>query len=189
MLRNVSTPYGEMTYRLERKRVKNLNLRVIGTGEIILSIPMRCSTEQADEMIYRKSEWLAEVLYQRQEEMIPLPPMPGREICRDILVQAVEAVYPLVEGQGVAMPEVKVRKMKSQWGNCHWSQGYITLNTALARCPRHLREYVALHELVHFLHHDHSPLFHQAMERRMPDWKRRRAELKRYWPALLESSK
>ena len=47
--------------------------------------------------------------------------------------------------------------MKSQWGNCHWRQGYITLNTALARCPGTLRDYVALHELVHFVHPDHGP--------------------------------
>lgn len=56
--------------------------------------------------------------------------------------------------------------MRSQWGNCHYQQGYITLNTALARCPEPLRDYVALHELVHFLHHDHGTGFYAAMDAR-----------------------
>ena len=102
-----------------------------------------------------------------------------------LLGEAVLRVYPLVAGGGVLMPQIKLRKMKSQWGNCHYRQGYITLNTALARCPEFLRDYVALHELVHFLHHDHGPGFYAAMDARMPDWRKRRQDLKRYARALV----
>ena len=84
----------------------------------------------------------------------------------------------------VAWPELMLRRMKSQWGNCHWRQGYITLNTALARCPETLRDYVALHELVHFVHPDHGPGFYWLMDRLMPDWRQRRKELRRYGGAL-----
>ena len=89
-----------------------------------------------------------------------------------------------VQPLGVAWPELRLRRMKSQWGNCHWRQGYITLNTALARCPETLRDYVALHELVHFVHPDHGPGFYGLMDRLMPDWRQRRKELRRYGGAL-----
>ena len=79
--------------------------------------------------------------------------------CLRLLGEALDRVYPLVQPLGVAWPELRLRRMKSQWGNCHWRQGYITLNTALARCPETLRDYVALHELVHFVHPDHGPGF------------------------------
>jgi predicted metal-dependent hydrolase len=59
-------------------------------------------------------------------------------------------------------------------------QGYITLNRGLHRCPAYLREYVALHELIHFLHHDHGPGFYAVMDELMPDWKERRKNLKQY---------
>ena len=95
-------------------------------------------------------------------------------------------VYPLVAGSGVPLPQVKLRNMRSQWGNCHYQQGYITLNTALARCPEPLRDYVALHELVHFLHHDHGSGFYAAMDARMPDWRARRQKLKGYARAIVE---
>lgn len=84
----------------------------------------------------------------------------------------------------MARPELKIRSLKSQWGNCHWRQGYVTLNTALARCPEHLRNYVALHELIHFLHHDHGPGFYAVMDTLMPDWREYRRELRRYAGAL-----
>ena len=100
--------------------------------------------------------------------------------------EAVVRVYPLVAPDGCPLPQVKLRKMRSQWGNCHYQQGYITLNTALARCPEPLRDYVALHELVHFLHHDHGTGFYAAMDARMPDWRARRQELKGYAQAIVE---
>ena len=101
------------------------------------------------------------------------------------LGEALDRVYPLVQPLGVAWPELRLRRMKSQWGNCHWRQGYITLNTALARCPETLRDYVALHELVHFVHPDHGPGFYGLMDRLMPDWRQRRKELRRYGGALV----
>lgn len=178
-----------MTYVLIRKRVKNLNLRVSPRGEITLSVPMRFSAERADAFIREKSVWLHRALIRQEQSGLEPLPEPERPVAVEYLNQAVEVVYPLVAPLGITFPMVKVRALKSQWGNCHWRQGYITLNLALARCPRELREYVALHELVHFLHHDHGPGFYARMDTLMPDWKERRRELRRYGQALETTQK
>ena len=180
--RLVDTPGGPLIYTLTRKAVKNLNLRVRAGGEIMVSIPRRCSVKQADSFIREKSGWIMDVL-RRREDREPLPAV-SREECARLLGEALARVYPLVEPLGVAFPPLKLRALKSQWGNCHWAKGYVTLNTALARCPEELRDYVALHELVHFLHHDHGPDFYAQMDALMPDWKARRRALKRYGGAL-----
>ena len=183
-LRMVDTPRGPLTYTLTRKQVKNLNLRVGAAGEIMVSLPPRCPVKQADDFIRDKSGWILDAVSrraERQEE--PLPPV-SREECVRLLGEALARMYPLVAPLGVVLPALKLRKLKSQWGNCHWAQGYITLNTALARCPEELRDYVALHELVHFLHHDHGPGFYTRMDSLMPDWRRRRKMLKSYGGAL-----
>ena len=183
-LRVVDTPRGPLTYTLTRKRVKNLNLRVGAGNEIMVSIPLRCPVRQADDFIRERSGWILDALSRREDRQLePLPPV-SREECARLLTEALERVYPLVEPLGVALPPMKPRALKSQWGNCHWAQGYITLNTALARCPEELRDYVALHELVHFLHHDHGPGFYARMDALMPDWRNRRRTLKRYSGAL-----
>lgn len=180
--RVVDTPSGPLTYTLTRKAVKNLNLRVGAGGEVALSIPRRCPVKQADSFIREKSGWITDVL-RRREDREPLPDV-SREECARLLGEALARVYPLVEPLGVAFPPLKLRWLKSQWGSCHWARGYVTLNTALARCPEELRDYVALHELVHFLHHDHGPGFYAQMDALMPDWKRRRRALRRCGSAL-----
>lgn len=182
-LRLVDTPGGTMSYILVKKRIKNLNLRVDRGGQVVLSVPNSCPPERADHFVREKWAWIARALEQR-EQGPELPPEPSREECARLLGEAVLRVYPGVEGLGVAFPQIKLRRMKSQWGNCHWRQGYITLNTALARCPERLRDYVALHELVHFLHHDHGPGFYAKMDALMPDWRARRKELKGCGAAL-----
>lgn len=186
-LRLVDTPDGLITYTLTRKRVKNLNLRVGQGDEIMVSLPLRCPVKQADGFIRAKSGWILEALRRRKERQAEPLPQVSQEECARLLREALERVYPLVEPLRVAFPALKLRPLKSQWGNCHWARGYITLNTALARCPEELRDYVALHELVHFLHHDHGPGFYAQMDALMPDWRQRRKVLKGYGRALEHS--
>ena len=51
-------------------------------------------------------------------------------------------------------------------------------DTALAAVEEGLRDYVALHELVHFLHPNHGPGFYATMDSLMPGWQERRRALK-----------
>ena len=176
--RKVSAEYGEIVYTLEKKKIKNLNMRLKRTGELVVSAPLSWSVERVDEFVCSKSDWILKHVQRREEQSrVQLLPELNREECAVLLHQAVERMYPLVIPYGVAMPEVKIRKMRAQWGNCHWKRGYITLNTALHRCPEHLRDYVALHELVHFIHHDHGAGFYATMDALMPDWSKRREQL------------
>ena len=182
--RLVDTPDGPVPVLLRRRRVKNLNLRVGADGTVALSVPLRYPLDRAEDFLRDKSGWIARALErQRAGQARPLPPV-DREECAARLGEALDRVWPLAAPLGIPRPALKLRALKSQWGNCHWAQGYITLNTALARCPEELRDYVALHELVHFLHHDHGPGFYARMDALMPDWRRRRGELKRYGAAL-----
>lgn len=183
-LRSLETPDGTIRYILRRKRIKNLNLRVGLDGVVKLSVPYGIPQKRVEEFLQEKSGWILGHLLQRQEQGAQLLPQPSREECARLLMEALLRVYPKTAPLGVTFPQLKLRKMKSQWGNCHWAQGYITLNTALCRCPEELRDYVALHELVHFLHHDHGSGFYAKMDALMPDWRERRTILKRYGAAL-----
>lgn len=50
-LRTLSTPFGIITYELERKRVKRLNLRIRRDGTVHLSIPWSTSFAYADKFV------------------------------------------------------------------------------------------------------------------------------------------
>ena len=159
-LRQVDGPEGTIRYWLTRKRVRNLNLRLDSGGEIHVSIPWNCPLEQADRLVRDKWPWLRRGLERRQAPPPELLPELSRPDCLAQLRQSLDRVYPLTEPLGVAYPQLKIR--------------------ALVRCPPLLRDYVALHELVHFLHHDHGPGFYAVMDALMPQWRQLRQELKRY---------
>lgn len=177
--RTVHTVRGLVTYVLSRRSVRNWNLHV-QLDRVLLSAPLRASNLQADLFIQSRADWIFAVqARQRQTARHPLEPMPRIE-CLEILSAALERMLPAVAELGISRPQLRLRKMSSQWGNCHYQQGYITLNVALAGCPEHLQDYVVLHELVHFIHHNHGPEFKAEMARLMPDWWIRRRELKSY---------
>ncbi|MCI8537285.1 MAG: M48 family metallopeptidase [Oscillospiraceae bacterium] len=173
---------GPVSYQLVRKPVKNINLRVREDGSVWVSAHPRVPLKQLDAFVEERAEWIRsaqESYAQRQPLGQPLSEL-DREECIRRLSAAVDRVYPLVAPAGVPRPVLKVRKMKSRWGSCLYRKGTITLNSALAACPEELQDYVALHELCHFLHPNHSPAFHGAMSIRMPDWKDRRRQLAQY---------
>jgi predicted metal-dependent hydrolase len=72
-----------------------------------------------------------------------------------------------------------VRTMKRRWGSCS-NKGIITLSTELIKLPDLFIEYVAVHELCHLRHHNHSAKYYELLSELFPNWKEVRKELRRY---------
>ena len=66
---------------------------------------------------------------------------------------------------------LQIRSMKTRWGTCIPVKKKITLNLSLLYAPRKCLEYVALHELTHFLELYHNAHFYSILEEFMPDYK------------------
>ena len=96
-----------------------------------------------------------------------------------VFEELLQEKYLLFEKYGVTYPTLKIRNMTSRWGSCQPKKGIITLNSKLIEAPRNCIEYVILHELVHFIHPNHSRHFWDFVAMMMPDWKERKEELER----------
>ncbi|MGL3045386.1 YgjP-like metallopeptidase domain-containing protein, partial [Acinetobacter pecorum] len=77
-----------------------------------------------------------------------------------------------------------IRQPKTRWGSC--SARYdIMLNSALVLFPENITRYVAIHELAHTKHFDHSPRFWTEVAKHDPEFKIHRQLLKTtplpYW--------
>lgn len=219
-------------YTLERKRVKNINLRVRG-GEIYVSAARWVPRSVIERFLLSRGElllhaaeqsvqkaarrWVSgeRLLYLGREVALRIeqggrPSVslsggellvrlresddPGRveravskwyraeseRLCR----AACDRLYPHFAPLGVPRPEIRMRAMRSCWGNCRPERAVVTFNALLAAVPEEDIEYVAAHELTHFLHADHSPAFYAALGRVIPDWKARRAALRKLAPLL-----
>lgn len=77
-------------------------------------------------------------------------------------------------------PIVKIKTMKSMWGNCNYVKRIITLNLHLAKARIECIDYVITHELAHLIHHNHGKEFHSLMSTLLPDWEMRKKMLKNY---------
>lgn len=78
---------------------------------------------------------------------------------------------------GVPMPRVIVANQQKRWGSCD-QRGVIRLNWRIMQVPMRLIDYVVVHELVHLRHRGHGRDYWQAVGRVMPDYERRREELR-----------
>lgn len=70
-----------------------------------------------------------------------------------------------------------VRKMKTKWGTCNPEARRIWLNLELAKKPERCLEYILVHELVHLIERVHDDRFIAIMDKCLPGWRHRRAEL------------
>ena len=88
--------------------------------------------------------------------------------------KAAEKYQPLVRKE---VDRISIREMKTRWGSCNPSKGYINLNLKLIEKPMECIEYVVFHELAHLIHPDHSHRFYDYLNLHMPDWRKRKARL------------
>lgn len=87
---------------------------------------------------------------------------------------------------GYHVRSVGIKPLQSRWGSCS-NRGDIILNSYLMQLPWPLIDYVLMHELAHLQHHDHSAAFWAGVEAMLPDYKKRRAALKKYPTAVFDT--
>lgn len=169
--------------RLQRKKVKNFNLRIARDGSHVdASAPAWMAPADVADFVHRKHDWI-----EAQMERVSATPMAQasqaskaevaqwRAVVQACVPALVAAWEPIM---GVKAGQLAYRNMTSRWGSCQPSTGRICINVRLALYPPECLEYVVVHELCHLLERGHGPRFHQLMDRFMPDWKQRRDKLR-----------
>lgn len=180
-----------LEYRLTRKAVKNINLRVKPDGTIHVSANSGVPKAYVDDVVRQKQDFLVRALeqYAKKQALAPqidreahkkqlLQKYP-KEYQQQVFMEMCNETYAVFRKHGyrVPHPELKIRYMTARWGSCQPQRGIITLNSQLIEKPRRCIEYVVLHEFAHFIHPNHSKEFYILVESLMPDWKERKAEL------------
>ena len=71
----------------------------------------------------------------------------------------------------IPYPSLTIRKMTSRWGVCNTRLKRVTLNLELIKKDIICLDYVIMHELSHFIYHDHSKKFWSLVEENFPKCK------------------
>ena len=79
---------------------------------------------------------------------------------------------------GVQPAGITITAARTRFGSCS-GKNCLSFSLYLMAYPEAAIEYVVVHELAHIRHHDHSPAFYREVEAYLPDWRARRALLRR----------
>jgi predicted metal-dependent hydrolase len=165
----------------ERKRVRNARLYVSQKDlQAHLTIPLYASEKFALDFLSKNIKWLKKTM-----EKIKANPPPALRSEQAISKEEMEELKRLISNLlpqwefrlGVKAKGWKLRKMKSQWGNCKTKTGEITFSTGLIKKPLRCIEYVVAHELAHLIEANHSEKFYAVIAKHFPYWKEIRKEL------------
>ncbi len=163
---------------VERKHIRRINLRIRIDGSVHLSIPMwRVPLAEGERFLLEKWSWVIK----RHGAVKALPPAEPTEISPEERTHFGELVAGLQARWQSHLGEqdvgLRIRRMKSLWGSCHWRKRIVTYNLELVHVASELVEYVVVHELTHLKVHNHGPEFQRQMDEYLPDWRLRRRRL------------
>ena len=169
---------GKITY----SRRKSLSLRIAPDGILDIRAPIGMPRREIDRFLEEKADWIAthraQVLRDRQQGALHAIGAEQLETLKELAREPIyESLRRFAPQMGVNYGRVTIRCQKSRWGSCS-SAGNLNFNCLLALAPREVLDYVVVHELAHRREMNHSSRFWAAVERIMPDYKRRRKWLK-----------
>lgn len=98
-----------------------------------------------------------------------------RQHAQPRLEERVAAWAPIV---GVEPGAVLLREQKRRWASCD-THGNLRFNWRIVQAPRSLLDYIIVHELVHLIERDHTREYWRLLGRAVPDYERRREELRK----------
>jgi predicted metal-dependent hydrolase len=167
-----------VNYKIIRSKRKTIALILRKDFTLEVRCPHRVSEAFLADFIQSKQKWIEKVKAQ-QKDMIHVPELEGEEL-EYLRQHTQEKVKNYLKDFPGEKPNIlMIRKQSSVWGTCN-NKGRISINVYAGILPESLFEYVMIHELSHLIYMNHSSDFWKLVSYYLPDWKTKRAQLKKY---------
>ncbi|MBI2355496.1 MAG: M48 family metallopeptidase [Deltaproteobacteria bacterium] len=101
-----------------------------------------------------------------------------RERAGEIFGERLIECHRRMQPEGIALPPLLIRPMRSRWGSYSYRTRRIALNLNLIRLPQASLDYVIVHELCHVNVRHHGPDFWRLVGRYVPDHAAMRRQLR-----------
>jgi len=159
-------------------RAKHLNISVKENAKVRVAVPKGISFEKAKNFTHSKIGWISKHLLKIQ--LRPKIRIFDKPLDKQAAKEFLEGrIKELADKFGFVYNKITIRNQKTRWGSCS-GKNNINLNMQLMNIPNHLIDYVLLHELVHTIVKNHSPLFWITLDRYVGNAKAIDKELKKY---------
>lgn len=161
---------------------RSLCIQVRPDGSLLVRAPLRCPDDEIRSALIRHQGWIQKkkaLLHQAKAQQIEITPQMKEEGIRRARILLPERANYYAEKMGVSFHRITIRDQKTRWGSCS-SKGNLNFNWKLALLPRHLVDYVVVHELAHRIEMNHSPRFWHLVGLQLPEYPLYRRELAEY---------
>ncbi len=174
-----------MEYKIIRTKGRRLKLYVEKDCTVVVKAPARARKADIEKFVLANIRWIEE----RKREHSRRAAMGTAPTPREIKIlkkQAADVMGRKTEHfaavMGVKPDGIKITSAKKRWGSCTRKGNSYTIcysyrNMFLSdRC----RDYIAVHELAHIKHMNHSKAFYAEIEKILPDYRQLIKEIAGY---------
>ena len=168
-------------YELVRSRRKTLSVEVTREGRVIVRAPLRVSAAQIERFVAAHADWIARAQARQRERMAAHPEPDDRrraELIRRAKAELPPKVAHYARLMGVQPTGLTITSARTRFGSCS-GKNSLCFSWRLMEYPEEAVDYVVVHELAHIVHKNHGPDFWALVGQYMPDYKRRRALLRK----------
>ncbi len=167
----------DIPYRLIRSKRKTLAIQVRPGHEVLVRAPFFVSKDEIDRFVLSRADWVNKHLYKKVEaprEYSPEEEKALRQKAHELMPKLVQHYAGILRLQPKG---IRINGARTRFGSCS-VKGNLNFSFRLMDYPLPGIEYVALHEVAHLKHMNHSPAFYETIWQVMPDYKERAKLLK-----------
>lgn len=182
----------------QRKNKRGYTLKVGHDGKISVITSKRCSSKDAEKILVKNLDWVKialkkqSELYREMNEKLESLKITKTKI--QVAKGIAESYIDLrakelskIIGVSDKITGIEIKNYKSKWGTCD-SRGKLTFNWRLLLMPRHLSDYIIIHELCHLKHLNHSSKFWNTVSEYCIDFDKSRKILAKDYYVLMNIS-
>jgi predicted metal-dependent hydrolase len=148
---------------VKTKRRKTSEIRVDENG-VEVRAPLLKNDSEIKKMLENKKRWI----FKKQLEFSDLHNK-GTKFKSHTTKYLEKRVWGLASKTGLIPSKVVIKELKNRWGSCT-KGGVINLNSALAKAPTQVIDYIIIHELCHLRIRDHSRKYWNLLSKFMPNY-------------------
>ncbi len=180
-----------IAYTLIRSKRKSISIEIKPDASVVVRAPLHLSERKIRQFVDEKSGWIkkhTEALKNAREQFSELTKLSEKELAQ--LTEQAKAVIPqrcayYAKILGVEYGRITVRHQKTKWGSCS-SKKNLNFNCLLMLAPPEVLDAVAVHELCHLRHMNHSKEFYGEVLKAYPDYYKWNNWLKKNGAVLLK---